>query len=910
MEQAFFCRETVAGGTSGGALYAILILGAFALWFAVRCLERGDLREFLCGMRGVWASWPPLFRVLAAVLLVCCTLDAQKPSGRAAGGETAAEAGTDAASQTDALKTPPAQTGGDADARPLDGGGDGGLWTLGDGTNCWWVAEGRDPADTDGDGMPDEWERLFGLDPLDPSDASSDHDRDGLTALEEFLNRAHPRRRDTDGDGMPDAWEVAHLPHLCPWLPDDTADADGDGLDNFHEYALGCDPGDPDTNGDGRPDGEEAGEGVSPTLAAADWAAYGTATFSVRVEGLRAARRAGVSVGHVTHSGVAGRTYALAAGYRYPLTVTDLDPDCPDACSGTVRITHDGATFLHGFTNEFPVSFPLDPAAPACPPGAEMTVVGIDLDIPDITWVSPGGVAEFPVAARFVPDGESVAGTPHWSVSGGGASPASGGMETWVTVTFPEPAARAPLDAGTETNSPPSVTVEVGDRKVTREVYPPVVPDPEDPGPWDNRRFIARSPGDSDPVDLTYALLLSTNAVPFAWRGEPGDTVDWEIGDGGTARFLVDGKEQKSVKGVQSVVVLPKGMLMTSTINAKCKSASGKRYTRQTPLRVIQIKAEPVKADLWNNGLPVNPSGFFVGGEARFLVEFAGNISKDHIHWSVAEGRASVGNADGNAPHTLTGVSAGTDTLTLDIEHYWGPPPKFNFEVYSPNPEPIPLHVGIIHGGNGVAAASIEQVDNMIGLANSLFRQAGIRFQRVSVTNIMNDAWYDASSTNVQEQIRNCMSGTGGLEIYFTGKVDPNNQIYGSNNRYGIIIAAVAPNVTLAHELGHACGWPDMYIAYGNQAAITGSPTSSRLPCDWNNGPGPSEYYDRYLTQSLLLTRLLMYNSMAEGADIPSGSVYGVYRFSLLASSPTPGVLATGLGPCGLNSLNRNPTHE
>ncbi|HPO37674.1 MAG TPA: hypothetical protein PL176_06675, partial [Kiritimatiellia bacterium] len=334
MEQAFFCRETVAGGTSGGALYAILILGAFALWFAVRCLERGDLREFLRG-------------------------------------------------------------------------------------------------------MPDEWERLFGLDPLDPSDASSDHDRDGLTALEEFLNRAHPRRRDTDGDGMPDAWEVAHLPHLCPWLPDDTADADGDGLDNFHEYALGCDPGDPDTNGDGRPDGEEAGEGVSPTLAAADWAAYGTATFSVRVEGLRAARRAGVSVGHVTHSGVAGRTYALAAGYRYPLTVTDLDPDCPDACSGTVRITHDGATFLHGFTNEFPVSFPLDPAAPACPPGAEMTVVGIDLDIPDITWVSPGGVAEFPVAARFVPDGESVAGTPHWSVSGGGASPASGGMETWVTVTFP-----------------------------------------------------------------------------------------------------------------------------------------------------------------------------------------------------------------------------------------------------------------------------------------------------------------------------------------------------------------------------------------------------------------------------------------------------------------------------------------
>ncbi|MFA7054418.1 MAG: hypothetical protein WC328_15505, partial [Kiritimatiellia bacterium] len=508
-------------------------------------------------------------------------------------------------------------------------------------------------------------------------------------------------------------------------------------------------------------------------------------------------------------------------------------------------------------------------------------------------------------------DGEEIAGTPHWSVSGGGASPASGGMETWVTVTFPETAARAPLDAGAETNSQPAVTVEVGDRKVTREVYPPVVPDPEDPAPWDNRRFIARSPGDSDPVELTYALLLSTNAVPFAWRGEPGDTVDWEI-DGGTARFLVDGKEQKSVKGAQSVMVLPKGMLMTSTINAKCKSASGKRYTRQTPLRVIQIKAEPVKADLWNNGLPVNPSGFFVGGEARFLVEFAGNISKDHIHWSVAEGRATVGNADGNAPHTLTGVSAGTDTLTLDIEHYWGPPPKFNFEVYSPNPDPIPLHVGIIHGSNGVAAASIEQVDNMIGLANSLFRQAGIRFQRVSVTNIMNDAWYDASSTNVQEQIRNCMSGTGGLEVYFTGTLTPTDQqdIYGMNNQFGMIIANNASDITLAHELGHACGWPDIYIQYGSESAITGPTSSALLPGDWNNGPGPAEYYDRYQTQAQLLTRLLMHGYPQGGRDIPSGSVYGVYRFSLQASSPIQGVLTTGLGPCGLDSLNRTPTHQ
>lgn len=380
---------------------------------------------------------------------------------------------------------------------------------------------------------------------------------------------------------------------------------------------------------------------MSPVLADADWAAYGTAEFSVRVQGLRAARRAGVSVGHVTHAGVSERTYALAAGYRYPLTVTDLDPDCPDACSGTVRITHDGATFLHGFTNEFPVSFPLDPAAPACPPGAEMTVAGIDLDIPDITWVSPGGVADFPVAARFVPDGESVAGTPHWSVSGGGASPASGGMETWVTVTFPEPAARAPLDAGTETNSPPAVTAEVGDRKVTREVYPPVVPDPEDPAPWDNRRFIARSPGDSDPVDLTYALLLSTNAVPFAWRGEPGDTVlEWTFSKDGP-RFLKDGQEVRTVTHAQSVSVLPKGSIDNFEITAKVLMARGGTVTRQTELRVVTVVAEPVMS--FTLGMPVNPSCFFNGDTATFKVEFSSNIDETDVRWEFANGHKYAG---------------------------------------------------------------------------------------------------------------------------------------------------------------------------------------------------------------------------------------------------------------------------
>jgi len=47
--------------------------------------------------------------------------------------------------------------------------------------------------DSDGDGMPDEWEKKYGLNPLDPSDAHHDLDGDGFTNLEEYLAGTDPR---------------------------------------------------------------------------------------------------------------------------------------------------------------------------------------------------------------------------------------------------------------------------------------------------------------------------------------------------------------------------------------------------------------------------------------------------------------------------------------------------------------------------------------------------------------------------------------------------------------------------------------------------------------------------------------------------------------------------------------------
>ena len=60
--------------------------------------------------------------------------------------------------------------------------------------------------DSDNDGMPDAWETKYGLNPNDPSDATSDQDNDGVSALDEFLAGTIPSGSlDIDGNGQYDA---------------------------------------------------------------------------------------------------------------------------------------------------------------------------------------------------------------------------------------------------------------------------------------------------------------------------------------------------------------------------------------------------------------------------------------------------------------------------------------------------------------------------------------------------------------------------------------------------------------------------------------------------------------------------------------------------------------------------------
>lgn len=62
--------------------------------------------------------------------------------------------------------------------------------------------------DRDGDGLPNDWEIKYGLNPDDGSDAAKDTDFDGLTNLEEYKYKTDPKNPDTDGDGYSDGQEV------------------------------------------------------------------------------------------------------------------------------------------------------------------------------------------------------------------------------------------------------------------------------------------------------------------------------------------------------------------------------------------------------------------------------------------------------------------------------------------------------------------------------------------------------------------------------------------------------------------------------------------------------------------------------------------------------------------------------
>ena len=81
---------------------------------------------------------------------------------------------------------------------------------------------GRAPADTDGDGLPDEWEKAHRLNPRNPADAPRPAGRDGYTNIEVYLNAlaARPPAPSADPQAVPAAGAAAAAAAPVVWQID------------------------------------------------------------------------------------------------------------------------------------------------------------------------------------------------------------------------------------------------------------------------------------------------------------------------------------------------------------------------------------------------------------------------------------------------------------------------------------------------------------------------------------------------------------------------------------------------------------------------------------------------------------------------------------------------------------------
>lgn len=132
------------------------------------------------------------------------------------------------------------------------------------------ITAGGSVTDLDGDGMPDAYEDLHGLNKSSAADAALDPDKDGLSNLKEYQKGTDPQNADSDGDGLADGvetgtgiWVSTANTGTDPLKADSDGDGISDGEENF-SLATGTDPNNKDTDGDGFSDSLELTRETNP----------------------------------------------------------------------------------------------------------------------------------------------------------------------------------------------------------------------------------------------------------------------------------------------------------------------------------------------------------------------------------------------------------------------------------------------------------------------------------------------------------------------------------------------------------------------------------------------------------------------------------------------------------------------
>ena len=323
-------------------------------------------------------------------------------------------------------------------------------------------------------------------------------------------------------------------------------------------------------------------------------------------------------------------------------------------------------------------------------------------------------------------------------------------------------------------------------------------------------------------------------------------------------------------------------------VAVQCGSSS---MTTSHVFTVVDRVAEPITTER-SGGQIVNPCCAVTGAAVPLKVDVLPHDFPDaEIKWRVVSGGGSFsgGGTGRMVQFTASGGEGALSTVQVDVGDCPGPAPQL--ELLLTAMHEVRIYPCVIEGTETASPITAPVLASMLGEVNAIYRQVGLHFSLgAPITNIVNDTWASDGlvSTAVGAQIRNVMSNTGGLEVYFIAGNGADTEPSGSQTSYGIIVKNSSNAKTLAHEIGHACGWGDIYIRRGATGPILselyGSVNQAWMPGDWSGG-GAGGFYETNLRQYEVIPRLLMYGVRNDDkADIPSGSVYGLTKAGDLGS--------------------------